>query len=574
MKPSIEPPPTGHQFLRGAISRLRVNRLSEAAHEQIDEISEVRIHDLIEAVLLVTADLDLGATLRSIVRSAMKLADAHYGALGVWGAGESFDGFIHEGIDEKRVAEIGALPTGRGVLGKVAGADVLRLHDLSRHPDSCGFPAHHPPMSTFLGTQIRVGDDVFGTLYLTEKRGGRDFTEDDEAIIRTLAAAAAIAIDHARAHEEARSRLAWIESIRDIRAELMAGTEMTSVLSMIARGLFSLTDADAVLIAQPMDAEDPRDTIGELIITATEGNARSGLLGRAIDVRHVAPGLGYATLKPALRDNLGIPALAGESGVDGPAMVVPLDTGESIYGIFLVARGHGKRPFTHEMLNLSSEFAVQVALGMSMAAAVQRSRTLEVLADRERIARVLHDHVIQRIFAAGMNLQGTLQRTHSPPVQRRLTETVNDLQDIIQEIRTTIFDLQPDGRESTRLRQRIHEVIDQQTRDFSGRTFVRMSGPLSVVAPGLAEHAVAVVREGVTNAVHYAEPETITVIVSVEDDLVIEIVDDGVGVGDDVTPSGLTNLRNRARELGGDLTFTTTSNGSGVALKWWAPLDQ
>lgn len=117
-------------------------------------------------------------------------------------------------------------------------------------------------------------------------------------------------------------------------------------------------------------------------------------------------------------------------------------------------------------------------------------------------------------------------------------------------------------------------MIDQQTRDFAGRTFVRMSGPMSVVTPRLAEHAVAVVREGVTNAVHYAEAETITVSISVDDDLVIEIVDDGIGMDGDVTPSGLTNLRGRAHELGGDLALTANATGSGVALKWWAPFDQ
>ena len=575
MKSSTEPPPAVTGLMSRTHSRLR--SLIAEASEQIGRVAgaENRTDELIDALLIVAADLDLEATLRSVVASALKLTDARYGALGVWDTDGTFAAFIHQGVGAKTQAEIGSLPTGRGLLGLVAEAPgVVRLDNLSRHKSFIGFPPHHPPIASFLGSQIRVRDEVYGSLYLAEKQGGGPFTEDDENVVRTVAVSAAIAIDHARTHAEAQSQRQWTEATRDALTQLMTGVEVRSVLSTIARNLARLAAADTVIVAQPLDTEQPCETVNEVTIAAVEGNVGSTLCGQTLAVDLSLPGPAFATANPMTTHRASLEAFVGVSGASGPVMVVPLSTDQSIFGVVFVSRTDGSTPFSEETLTRSAKYADQVALGLSMAAEVQRSRNLEVMADRERIARVLHDHVIQRIFAAGMSLQGTLQRAQSPTVQRRLTETVNDLQDIIQEIRTTIFDLQPDGHESTRLRQRIHEVIDQQTRDYAGRTFVRMSGPLSVVDSKLADNAVAVVRESVSNAVRYAGPDTITVSISLDDDLVIEIADDGVGMSDDVTPGGLINLRDRARDLGGDLTYTTRAPGSGVVLKWWVPLDQ
>ncbi|PYE17859.1 GAF domain-containing protein [Williamsia limnetica] len=569
MKPSTELPTTGHRLLRGTRPGLRRTFDEVPDASGATSVAGGRVHGLAEAIMHVNADLDLHATLEALVTSAMALTDAKYGGLGVWGPDGCFDEVIPDGAGTARPAGVSRRLTGRGRI------DRLRHEELSRHSQSTGLPSREPATTTFLGVQIRVRNEVFGALYLTQKRGGGDFTKVDEVNIRTFIAAASTAVDHARMHEKARVRLAWNQISSEIRTELMAGPGTLCAFAMIARGLVGLTDADMVLVARPLVVDQPPDAVSELVIAAAEGDSSvASLLGRVISIGQVARGHTYADLRPLRRSRLDLCAVVGQAGVDGPAMIVPLATDQTFCGLLVVSRLAGRSSYTQETLALASDFADQIAQGISMAAAVDRGRELEVLADRERIARVLHDHVIQRIFAAGMNVQGTLQRAQSPVIRRRLTETTNDLQDIIQEVRTTIFDLQPDSRGSTRLRQRVHEVIDQQTRDFAGRTFVRMSGPMSVVTPRLAEHAVAVVREGVTNAVHYAEAETITVSISVDDDLVIEIVDDGIGMDGDVTPSGLTNLRGRAHELGGDLALTANATGSGVALKWWAPFDQ
>ena len=187
-------------------------------------------------------------------------------------------------------------------------------------------------------------------------------------------------------------------------------------------------------------------------------------------------------------------------------------------------------------------------------------RELDVLSDRDRIARDLHDHVIQRLFAIGLALQGTIPRARSTEVQQRLTDSVDELQGVIGEIRTAIFDLHGGSAETTRLRQRLDEAIGAFTQP-NLRTTVQFVGPLSVVEPALADHAEAVVREAVSNAVRHAGADTLTVTVRVEDDLVIEVVDDGRGMPADVTASGLNNLRRRAAEVGGELVIDEAPGG-------------
>jgi signal transduction histidine kinase len=219
---------------------------------------------------------------------------------------------------------------------------------------------------------------------------------------------------------------------------------------------------------------------------------------------------------------------------------------------------------------MMAAFADQAALAWQLASAQRRMRELDVLTDRDRIARDLHDHVIQRIFAVGLTLQGTVPRARPAEVQHRLSICVDDLQEVIQEIRTAIFDLHGAQLGTTRLRQLLDEAIAQ----FSSpelRTTFQIVGPMSVVDTALADHAEAVVREAVSNAVRHANAATLTVTVKVGDDLRIEVVDDGQGVPDDITGSGLTNLRRRAEEVGGDFTVERASSG-GTLLHWSAPL--
>jgi signal transduction histidine kinase len=233
-------------------------------------------------------------------------------------------------------------------------------------------------------------------------------------------------------------------------------------------------------------------------------------------------------------------------------------------------RAVGAQPFNNEQLDMMAAFADQAALAWQLASTQRQMRELSILTDRDRIARDLHDHVIQRLFAVGLALQGTIPRARVPEVQQRLTDCVDDLQEVIQEIRTAIFDLHGSSSGVTRLRQRLDEAIAQFSTS-NLRTTVQYTGPLSVVDAALADHAEAVVREAVSNAVRHAGATTLTVNVAVSDDLCIDVVDDGIGIPTEMTGSGLTNLRRRAEDAGGDFSIARPTTG-GTHLKWCAPL--
>lgn len=523
-------------------------------------------------MLVVTSGLELETTLRSIVRSAMDLVDARYGALGVRGEDHDLSAFVYEGIDEETRRRIGPLPTGRGVLGVLIDQpETVRLRELGNHPAAVGFPPHHPGMTTFLGAPILVRGSVYGNLYLTEKNMGEHFSEDDEVIIEVLASAAGIAIDNARNFEQSQARLRWIEATRDVRTELLAGSDDHDVLAMITRKTLELTDADLVFLAQPDDPEHPAHMVDHLVITVAAGRGADQFEGGVIPVAGSLTGAAFTSRQPSRRNRLECDLTHVGGAHYGPVLAAPLRAVTSTTGVLVALREDGRPAFTADLMGMTANFADQAALTLYLGAAGAQSRQVQVLAERERIARDLHDHVIQRIFAEGLSLQATLQRTQSPDIRERLTRTIDNFQDIVQEIRTTIFDLQADDTRTTRLRQRIHEAIDQQLGDSTLRTHVRVSGPLSVVDQRTAEHVVAVVRESVSNVVRHARADSVTVTLRIGDDVVVEVSDDGVGLGEDVQMSGLTNLRHRAESLGGTLT-TTPSQDGGTMLRWSVPL--
>ncbi|MDF3310938.1 sensor histidine kinase [Rhodococcus sp. T2V] len=560
--------------LLGSLSELRLRELLTEVQERIAQIVDVRDHvdGLLEAMLAVTSGLDLDNTLRTIVHAAIDLVDARYGALGVLAPTEGLSEFVYEGIDEETRERIGDLPRGRGVLGfLITDPKPVRLEDLSRHPVSVGFPPHHPPMKTFLGVPIQVRDEVFGNLYLTEKANGAQFTEDDEVLLRALAAAAGIAIENARLYEESRTRQAWLEATREIATELLAGSDTAEVLQVIADDALSLTAADSAFLAVPDDPDIPSDEVTELVVTASAGTVSDRIIGRTIPVDRSTSGEAFRERTP-----LRVMALAFDPGFEtgarfGPALALPLRAAQSVSGVLVTLRHVDAAPFTDDQLALMSGFADQAAVALQLANSQRRMRELDVLSDRDRIARDLHDHVIQRLFAVGLSLQSTLQRAKAPVVKDRLEQSIDDLHDIVRDIRTAIFDLHGGSGGMTQFRRRLHEIVAETTADSGLRTTVHMSGPLSVIDSALAEHAEAVLREALSNAVRHAGADTVTVSISVYDDLAIEVADDGKGFEENVATSGLDNLAARAREVNGHCAVDSTLGG-GTTLRWSAPL--
>ncbi len=374
-------------------------------------IDHAELRELLEAIVSVGSELSLPVVLRRIVETATTLVGASYGALGVLDeTGTRLQEFIHVGLPIERAAEIGHLPEGHGILGLlIVEPTPIRLDDLTTHPDSYGFPDHHPPMQSFLGVPIRVRGSVFGNLYLCDKAGGGGFTDTDEELVVALAAAAAMAIDNARLH--------------------------------------------------------------------------------------------------------------------------------------------------------------------------RRVTELLVFEDRERIARDLHDTVIQRIFATGLALQSAALRAQDPEVAARLQAAVDDLDDTVRQVRTTIFELQSARLPGRSLRQEVLDLVNEAAVGLGFDPHVRFDGPIdSAVPSGLADHVLAVVREALANVTKHASATHAEVSLGLRDDeLCLLVSDNGVGAAASGPPAdgsghGLTNLGTRAGKLGGRFEVGPGPEGRGTSLAWVVPM--
>ncbi|MEV6823495.1 GAF domain-containing protein [Amycolatopsis sp. NPDC051102] len=519
-----------------------------------------RMDALPAAVLAFSAGLELETTLDRIVTAAAGLVGARYGALALLDEDGRTTAFAVTGVDEATRARLGPPPDGHGLLGAlVTGRAPVRLAHLGKGE----FPPEHPSMGAFLGVPLLVRGEVLGRLYLSREQ---PFTTDDERATVALAAAAGIAVDNARLYEESRSRQRWLEATGEISAELLGGTDVREVLHLIATRAAELTGADDALIALP---ESPG---GALVVTVCAGPDADVLAGRRIP-------LDGSTAGAVLRDHVprSVPSLAFDLaaglGVDlGPALVVRLRSGSrSGAAVLLAIRGRGAARFGEHELQLVSAFADQAALALRDAESQAARRELDVVVDRDRIARDLHDHVIQRLFAVGLGIEGTRRRSDSPAVTGRLTQHIDQLQDVIEEIRSAIFALHAQPGAGRGLRARLQNAITDGCADSAIRTTVRLSGAFDRVPAGLAEHAEAVVREAVSNVLRHARAAELAVTVSLDDDLVVEVSDTGIGMPEAVARSGLRNLEQRAAEAGGSLRLDRPAGG-GTRLVWTVPV--
>lgn len=545
-------------------------RLSGAGTDQVAA--------LFSSMVAVAEGLDLDATLRRLVEVATDLVGARYGAIGVLDeAGSGLARFVHTGIDDAARAQIGDLPRGRGLLGElIRHPTPLRLEDLHDHPASVGFPPHHPPMNSFLGVPVRVRGVVFGNLYLTDKRDGV-FTAADEELIVALAAAAAVAVDNARLHQdterlvaEAQHRQRWLEASGEITTQVLAGADPTEALVLAAERAAELADGVGAIITTPPAAAPEPDEAPPVRVTVSVGlEARlpvgARLAGRALgEVAHLR--------LPRLEDDLVLDVDGREEHL-GPALLVPLDGTDVITGALVVVRRPGSAPIGTEGLSTAASFADQAALVLRLAESQRARRQLDVAADRERIAADLHDHVLQRLFALGLGLQATQARLRGQPeAAGRVNEAVDTIDGIVRDIRTSIFDLHAVGT-TPGLGGRLRAAVAEMSAHVETEPVVRLSGPVDTVPEELAVQVEAVVREGVSNAVRHGGADSVVVTVSVDDVLAVDVTDDGVGIPDTVARSGLANLTARARAFGGEASVGRRRTGNGTRLSWWAPLD-
>jgi len=551
-------------------------QLDELLRELVGRTEEIlklhnRVQGLLDAVVAISSDLSLPAMLRRIVELACDLVDAQYGALGVIGADRQLKDFIYLGFDEAMRVRIGDLPHGRGVLGLlIEDPQPLRLRDLGAHDRSYGFPPHHPPMHSFLGAPILVRGTVFGNLYLTEKRGGAEFTPQDEDLLVALAAAAGVAIDNARLYEEAGDRQRWLEAAAEVTARLLSGDAGDDALRLVADRARELAGADVAAVVTPQGPG------GDLVVSVVEGAHAEALLGTTLSGETSLPARIMHSGIPENIDN-GVKdphsrelALAS---LTGPAMLVPLGTHSESLGVLVVANDHGGELFTGAQLPMIATFSSYAALAMVLARAHQDKERLAVLEDRDRIARDLHDLVIQRLFATGLALQGLVPHLAKPDQRTRLERSVDDLDETIREVRKSIFSLTA-AKPASSLRAAILDTASAAAATLGFEPTVRLAGPLDTAVPApVQEHLLAVAREGLSNVARHAHASRVTVEVSVQDgQVVLSVVDNGNGMARAGRRSGLANLQDRASASGGDVTVDAPDDG-GTRLVWRAPLD-
>ncbi|WP_225102475.1 GAF domain-containing sensor histidine kinase [Streptomyces sp. CoH27] len=557
--------------------QLRLDVLLDDLQQQVAQVRAARdrVHTLLDAVLAVGSDLDLEVVLRRIVESAVTLVDAQYGALGVLGEEGTIKQFLTVGIDEEAIARIGHYPRGEGILGLlIRHPEPLRLPNLADHPASAGFPDGHPSMTNFLGAPVRVRDQVFGNLYLTNKKSGTEFDTDDEAVLRTLAAAAGVAIDNARLYDDAHRRQRWLAASNELTRSLLSGAEPATVLESFTATVREMAGADLVTLAVPVNDR------GELVIEAASGAWAEEVRGLVLPAAALGAKV-YSSGETITSEAVSTdPRTEGGSAsvVElGPAFFVPLGTREHVRGVLQVANVPGRSLFTDAVIDMVTGFGNQAALALDVAEHRRDTERMVVLNDRDRIARDLHDLVIQRLFAGALSLQSTLSRVSDrPQASERIQRVVDDLDDTIKIIRTTIYGLRENdqAREGSGLRAQLVTATERATESLGCAPALRMTGLLdTVVSAGQAEQLLAVLGEALSNTARHAQATAVDVSAEVTDAVLkLRVADNGRGIDPTVTRrSGLANLRKRAEEMGG--TFTLTANQpSGTVVEWVVPL--
>ncbi|MGW6567001.1 sensor histidine kinase [Streptomyces sp. NPDC054975] len=539
-----------------------------------------RVPQLLEAMRSVGTGLELHSTLDRICETAAELAGSRYAAIGVVDEeGRGLSDFVTYGVDAEVARRIGRRPDGHaGLLGAlIRDPRTIRLADLSTDPRSAGFPPGHPPMRTFLGVPIRVQGEIFGNLYLAEKIDGGDFNDYDVHMVRVLATEAGIAIGNARLYEAARQRERWIDGSVAVTTALLSGGDADDALTVVAEQARRLADAAAGIVLLPAEdggleivavsSERPTKSLGVVI------PPESAVVDRLLDGDAVF--VDDAASDPRMISRLAAPY--------GPSMLLPLHSGGKVLGALATPRARGARPFTESERTLATQFASQAALALMMADAQRDRERLAVYEDRDRIARDLHDLVIQRLFATGMMLESAQRKSVVPAVREGVGKAVDELDVTIQEIRTAIFALQQGPAEApSGLRTRVLREINMAAVPLGFKPAHRFLGAIDATVGELTgKNLVAALREALSNAFRHAHATRIEVAVDAGVELPdgsagvrLSVADDGVGIPEGGRRSGLRNLARRAESLGGSSWCGPGigEDGGGTTVVWQAPL--
>ncbi len=548
---------------------------------------------LFAAVVAVAAGLELGSTLRRIVQAAADLVDAQYAALGVIGPSGRVTQFVHVGMDPTIAESIGNLPQGEGILGLLIRHPVpIRLENLHDHPASVGFPEHHPEMKTFLGVPVRVRGEVFGNLYLTQKRDGQTFTADDERTVMALAAAAAVAIENARLYESTARRQDWQSAVTEVNNAVLAGLDDGDVMYLIAQRMQDLSNAAAVLVITPNVDDElvvelalpgpdvPRDTSDRWAVAPRNLTSYADIVlrvpsatGMVVPIDSI-PHRAFTDGITVYDEECELLASIGLQG-SGTGVAVPLASSGRVLAVLFFVVNKEPEELSPETLELIHDFSKQAAVALVLANARREGARLAVYEDRDRIARDLHDLVIQRLFATGMKLEGTNRLDGVPhDAAERINAAVDDLDETIREIRQTIFALhEPVEGPSATVRGRIMREASQAAALLGYTPSVRFTGTVdSLLAEKTTDELIAALRESLTNAAKHSDATQVDVTVTIEDaDVVLIVTDNGIGMPPSGRRSGVRNLLARAEAAGGSCQYERVDDQGGTRVTWRVP---
>jgi two-component system, NarL family, sensor histidine kinase DevS len=528
---------------------------------------------LLEAGLTLASELSLPIVLQRIVDLATQVTDARFGALGVIGEGGLLTEFVTTGLSARQRKEIGALPRGRGLLGYlIAHPEPVRVSNIADHPASAGFPAHHPKMTSFLGAPVIAMGKVYGNIYLTEKRNAKEFNAEDETALVVLATQAGVAIANASLYEEMQRRERWLDALRAITSEILGGADADSLLDRIAESARELANADMATIVTTTQAP------GQLIVATAVGEQAPRLSGQSVPADRSISGEVMRSGQPlvfrdASAERRAYPPMM-RAGRVGPAIFVPLRVRGRATGTLMVANQKAGRVFTEQAVRLVETFADQASVAIEYGRAQGDQRRLQLMDERERIAKELHDGIIQSLFAVGMGLQGTALVAGSPEVAARVEGAVDELDRVIRDLRNYIFGLRPGILADRQLDQALR-ALGEEVASKSG-VIVRVSVDAETAATlsPQSHEIVQLTREALSNVTRHANAGRASVTLERrKTNAVLTIEDDGVGFNDRASShgNGLRNMRQRASGLGGELLVKSTA-GSGTRLTVTVPL--
>ncbi|WP_395729212.1 GAF domain-containing protein [Nakamurella sp.] len=597
----MSPPPSTDRDLTFADQpRLELDQLLAQLVDRAREVmgTQDRLRGLLRANQSIIGDRGMRDVLAQIVSAARELVGARYAALGVLDRHGGLAEFVHEGMPPEAVGAIGDLPRGKGLLGAlIDDPQPVRLDDLSRHPRSSGFPAHHPPMGSFLGVPIRIRDEVFGNLYLTESnRGG--FTGDDQELVIALAATAAMVIDNARFYEAGVRKSAWLAATAEVTRRMLDLAGESAPLQLIAEHALRLADADLVAVLLPEDAHRATLRIETAVARPDDLATADRLIGTVSPMGTTLSSMVFNTGRSVRLDDAKVhpglpPSMLTDVMDAGPILITPLRDADRTRGVLAIARRAGRVPFEPEDLELAGGFSNQASLALELAEARTERERATILDERDRIAADLHDHIIQRLFGAGLALHGVAARLTGDPMRDRVVRVIDDLDDTIAQIRTSIFAMRHAGTETPDgLRSRVLAAVTEAAATLGHTPALRFSGPIDALTgsdleSSLSDDLIAVLRESLSNVARHARARRVEVDLSIGERrplvegteqaptsswLTLQVNDDGVGMGDTTRRSGLANLERRARRHNGTMSIEGI-RPSGTRLRWSVPVD-